>query len=357
MPYQIEKKLVVAVSSSAVFDMQAANQVFESAGVEDYRKYQRERVDAPFERGVAFPFIRRLLNLNEQYPKEEPVEVVVLSRNDPDSGRRFYRSCEHHGLSITRGAFLSGKSPYPYIPAFNASLFLSANPKDVAEAVKAGHPAGLVLPTKAQDDLADPELRIAFDFDGVLCDDAAETIYREQQLAGFQKSEREQAAIPHNPGPLKNLITRIAFFQRLESKRVKKESGGQPSLRIAIITARNAPAHERLVTTLNEWQITAVETFFLGGIEKRRILDIFKPHLFFDDQLVHLQAAAASVPSVHIPFGVANRPAEKCKLTITLTDAAPSSPKRIAANLHRSRSTVKRIARTKVVRRRSREPS
>ena len=306
MAYHIERKLVVAVSSSAVFDMVAANQVFETEGEDAYRKYQLQHIDNPFAPGVAFTFIKRLLQLNKLYAAEEPVEVVVLSRNDPDSGRRFFRSCHHHGLNITRGAFLSGKSPYPYIPGFNAALFLSATKDDVISAVKVGLPAGLVLPTKAKDDENDKELRIAFDFDCVLCDDEAETVYSKENLERFQESELKNAGRPHTPGPLKDLITKIAFFQKLEAKKAKATPGYKPAVRIAIITARNAPANERLVTTLNAWKITSAETFFLGGIEKKRILDILKPHIFFDDQLIHLEAAASSVPSVHIPFGISN---------------------------------------------------
>lgn len=308
MAYPIEKKLVIAVSSSAVFHMVEANDVFEGQGEEAYRRYQAERVHQPFERGVAFPFIRRLLRLNEIYAEEQPVEVVVLSRNDPDSGRRFYNSCQHYGLNITRGAFLTGKSPYPYIPAFNAALFLSATQADVLGAIRVGLPAGLVLPCKAIDDEADAELRVAFDFDGVLADDESETVYREtNNVDSFAAFEVKKAATPHNPGPLKDLITRISFFQKLENKKAKEISGYKPALRIAIVTARNAPANERLITTLNSWGITAAETFFLGGIQKKRILDVLKPHVFFDDQLAHLEPTASEVPSVHIPFGVANK--------------------------------------------------
>ncbi len=320
MAYPIDKKLVIAVSSSAVFNMVEANNVFETEGEEAYREYQLTHIDNPFAPGVAFPFIRRLLYLNELYPAEVPVEVVVLSRNDPDSGRRFFRSCQHHRLNITRGTFLSGKPPFEYIPAFNASLFLSATNRDVVEAVKAGHPAGQVLPTQASDDENDKELRIAFDFDGVVCDDEAEKVFRQSSLESFQRSEMLNAATPHNPGPLKDLITKISFFQKLEAKKAKASPGYKPALRIAIVTARNAPAHERLVTTLNAWQITAAETFLLGGIEKKRVLDILKPHIFFDDQMGHLTAAASTVPSVHIPFGIANR------ATSLVSALAKSSP-------------------------------
>ena len=314
MAYPIENKLVIAVSSSAVFDMIDANKVFDKKGEDAYRKYQTAHLNKPFKQGVAFPFVKRLLRLNELYPNEQPIEVVVLSRNDPDSGRRFYRSCQHYKLNITRGAFLSGKEPYSYVSAFNASLFLSATPKDVIAAVGKKLPAGLVLPTSAKDD-NDAELRIAFDFDGVLADDEAETVFRKHNLSKFQTSELKKASKPHNPGPLKDLITKISALQALEQAKARKDITYKPAIRIAIITARNAPANERLVTTLNKWDIMAAETFFMGGIEKKRVLDVLKPHIFFDDQIGHLKLASANVPSVHVPFGIANRPSKqsKCK--------------------------------------------
>ena len=315
MAYPIERKLVIAVSSSAVFDMVAADQIFKTEGEEAYRKYQLERVDKPFRKGVAFPFIKRLLGLNELYPKEQPVEVIVLSRNDPDSGRRFFRSAKHYQLAITRGAFLAGKSPFPYIPAFNAALFLSANDDDVRHAVAAGLPAGLVLSTTAADNEGDKELRVAFDFDGVLADDEAEAIYNEtNDLALFHATELKKSATPHNPGPLKDLITKIAYFQKLEAKKTATVPGYRSALRVAIVTARDAPANERLVTTLKAWGLTAIEAFFLGGIEKKRVLEVFKPHIFFDDQIQNLKPTAATVPSVHIPFGVRNRIEPQVKL-------------------------------------------
>lgn len=286
--------------------MRDADRVFQGKGEDAYRKHQLEHLDRPFEHGVAFPFVRRLLRLNQLYAKEQPVEVIVLSRNDPETGRRFFRSCKHYSLDITRGAFLAGKSPFSYIPAFNASLFLSANEKDVRAAIKAGYPAGLVLPSSIRDD-ASYELRVAFDFDGVLADDEAETVYKEtNDLALFHKAELEKAERPHNPGPLKDLVTKISFFQKLEVRKAAADPNYQQALRIAIVTARNAPSNERFVTTLRAWGITADETFFLGGIEKARVLKILKPHIFFDDQISHLTRSAAAIPSVHIPFGIAN---------------------------------------------------
>lgn len=307
MPYPIEKKLVIAASSSAIFDMKAADNIFRTEGEDAYREYQLKHLEKPFNRGVAFPFIKRLLGINELYPKEQPVEVIVLSRNDPDSGRRFFRSCKHYGLTITRGAFLTGKSPFPYIPAFNASLFLSAHQEDVNGAVAAGLPAGLVLPAMMTIEDDEKELRVAFDFDGVLADDEAEAVYHEtNDLDIFHQAELTKAATPHNPGPLKDLITKLSFFQKLEMKKATTIPGYKPLLRVSIVTARDAPANERLVTTINAWGLTAVETFFMGGIEKKRVLDILRPHIFFDDQLLHL--TATNVPSVHIPFGIKNRP-------------------------------------------------
>lgn len=309
MPFEIEKKLVVAVSSSAVFNMTEADGVFRSKGEMAYREYQRERLDEPFERGVAYPFIRRLLKLNQAYPHLTPIEVIVLSRNDPDSGQRFFRSCRHYEIDITRGAFLEGKSPYPYIPAFNASLFLSANDKDVKDAIKAGLPAGLVLPTQVVDNDEGNELRVAFDFDGVIADDESETVFQQDttNVDLFHDHEQANKDMPHNPGPLADLLRKMSAFQKWEKEYVSKNEGAKRLLRIAIVTARNAPSNERMITTLNDWGLEAVEAFFLGGIEKRRVLDVLQPHIFFEDQLKHLETAAATVPSVHIPFGVTNQ--------------------------------------------------
>ena len=307
MAYPIEKKLVVAVSSRAVFDLEEANAIFDSKGTDAYRQHQMARLDVPLAKGVAFPFVSRLLRLNELYPKQVPIEVVVLSRSSADIGQRFFRSCKHYGLDISRGAFLSGQSPYPYIDAFNASIFLSANRPDVVNAIRAGLPAGLIMPTAAVDDEADHELRIAFDFDGVLADDKSEQVYQQHKsLDLFHQHESDRVDQPHEPGPLKNLFTKIGYFQKLEAQREAVEPGYRPALRVAIVTARNAPSNERVITTLNSWGMNAAELFLMGGIEKRRVLEVLKPHIFFDDQLAHLEPAAQAVPSVLVPFGVAN---------------------------------------------------
>ena len=307
MSFPIERKLVIAVASSALFDLAESDAIYKKDGIEAYRLYQRKHLDEPFPKGVAFPFIRRLLGLNRLYEEEQPVEVIFLSKNDAESGRRLYRSAQYHGLNITRGAFLAGGSPYPYIPAFNASLFLSADKEDVVEAVYSGFPAGMVLPSNITDDEDEKELRIAFDFDGVLADDESEREYvRTGDLEKFHENETSRRAEPHKPGPLKDLLEKISRFQRVEKLKSRKDKTYKPALRIAIITARNAPSNERFVTTMENWGISVDETFFLGGIEKKHILNVLKPHIFFDDQIGHLEPTAQEVPSVHIPFGIKN---------------------------------------------------
>lgn len=307
MGYPIDRKLVIGVASSALFDLEEPDRIFREYGEDEYRKFQRSHVHHALNRGVAFPFIRRYLGINDRYPEQRPVEVVLLSHNDPDTGQRVFNSIRTYGLDITRAAFLRGKSPYPYIEPFNVSLFLSANERDVSQAVGAGFPAGQVIPTTVEDDSADAELRIAFDFDGVIADDEAEAVYAEHNnLDMFQQYESEHVATPHSPGPLADLFRKLSFFQKLEKKREREEVGYERLLRIAIVTARNAPAHERMITTLRDWGISPDETFFLGGIDKARILGVLKPHIFFDDQMSHIASVAGTIPSVHIPFGVRN---------------------------------------------------
>jgi len=306
MPYPIDKKLVVAIASSALFDLAESDAVFRKRGYEAYRTYQRRNEKKVLRPGVAFPFIKRLLSLRTINRKDPPVEVVLLSRNDPDTGLRVFNSIEHYDLDVTRAAFTSGEAPYTYMESFNACLFLSANDTDVREALKHGHPAGLVLPSKFADDPKDKELRIAFDFDGVLGSDEAEKVFQKKGLPEFIRSEKKKAAKALSAGPLKRLLSEIAGLQKLESARHKPKSKYRPVLRTAILTARCAPAHKRVVSTLRRWGITVDEVFFLGGVQKKRILEIFKPHLFFDDQQVHLKPVAKSLPCVHVPFGVVN---------------------------------------------------
>lgn len=300
MPYDLSKRLVVGLSSSALFDLQESDEIFRNEGEEAYRQYQREKQDSPLRKGVAFPFVRRLLKLNELRPQDPPVEVILLSRNDPDTGLRVMNSIEHYGLGITRAVFLQGKSPYVYIPAFEIELFLSANYQDVKQAVLAGYPAGQILEGDIKDDTEDLELRIAFDFDGVIADDEAEGIYQSSgQLADFHSHESELVDVPHNPGPLKNFLQRISDIQKLEFERQKMDSSYLPMLKVSIVTARNAPSHKRVINTMRAWDIAVNEAFFMGGVEKSKVLNILRPHIFFDDQKLHLKPSSSILPSVH----------------------------------------------------------
>lgn len=307
MPFPIEEKLVIAVASSALFDLSDSHSVYEQQGIGAYQAYQEEKRTTPFPKGVAFPFIRRFLRLNQAFPNEAPVEVVLLSRNSPETGLRIFNSIEHYGLGITRAAFMAGQSPHAYIPAFNASLFLSSNEPDVQLAIDADYPAGVVLPSLVYDDEQDTELRLAFDFDGVIADDESETVFKTtQSLDSFAEHETARKAVPHQPGPLGDLFRKLAVLRGLEQARLEVDPGYCRILKTSIVTARSAPSHERVITTLKSWGVSADEVFFLGGMEKSRVLSILRPHMFFDDQRSHLVSPAGDIPMVHIPFGIAN---------------------------------------------------
>jgi 5'-nucleotidase len=307
VPYSIADKLVIAVASSALFDLTESHKFFLEHGVEQYRKYQRENEKIVLATGVAFPLIKRLLALNDGHGEggEKVVEVILFSRNDPDTGLRVFNSIKEHALDITRAVFVSGRDPIPYLPAFNAALFLSANETDVRNALMQNAPAGQVFPTTFVDD-DEPELRVAFDFDGVITDDSAEAINQTQGLAEFLRSEQEKAGVPHPLGPLYRFFSEMAKLQQRERNKQTANPDYKPRVRIAIVTARNAPAHERVVTSLRKWGIEVDEVFFLGGLPKANVLRVFRPHIFFDDQKLHIEGAADIAPSAHVPFGLVN---------------------------------------------------
>ena len=307
--YNLDEKLVIGLASSALFDLEKSDDIFRQKGELAYRKYQIEKENSPLEPGVAFSFIQRLLSLNDIFPKEKPfVEVILLSRNDPDTGLRVMNSIEHHQLDIKRAVFLQGRSPYKYIDTLNISLFLSANATDVKQAITAEYPAGLVAKGKNFNIPNDNELRVAFDFDGVLADDSSEVVFKQSGLPAFLAHESQMADQPANAGPLQKLLTQLSILQKHEMAYSEENPNYESRLRISIVTARNAPTHKRVITSLRSWGIDTInEAFFLGGIEKRKILDILQPHIFFDDQATHIEKAADSIASVHIPFGIANR--------------------------------------------------
>ncbi|MEV6118241.1 5'-nucleotidase [Streptomyces sp. NPDC052109] len=308
--YDLADRLVVGVASSALFDLRESDAVFREQGEEAYRAYQEEHVAHTLRPGVAFAFIRRLLSLNDLGEPGDPlVEVIILSRNDPDTGLRVMRSIQAHGLPISRAVFMQGRSPYKFMPALNMSLFLSANGDDVREAVAAGLPAGHVLGAAYPDDLADRELRIAFDFDGVLAGDAAEQVYQSDGLEEFRAHEARNAATPHDPGPLRDFLAGVNRIQRREERRREADPGYAVRVHVSIVTARNAPAHERAVNSLKEWGVRVNDAFFLGGIDKGAVMRVLDPHIFFDDQVTHLRSTSRTTPSVHIPFGKINETA------------------------------------------------
>lgn len=303
----LERALVIGVASSALFDLRESDAVFREQGEERYREYQREHLDDVLEPGVAFPFIRRLLDLNDLSDRERLVEVVILSRNDPETGMRVMRSVARHGLDITRAIFMQGRAPYRFMEPLRMSLFLSANEDDVREAIDMGFAAGRVV-GRAQPDDGDTDLRIAFDFDGVLADDSAERVFQSEGLDGYQESESALAEVPLSRGPMADFLEKINRIQGIEeSKSLDDPSGYRRRVHVAVVTARSAPAHERAINSIGQWGLRVNDAFFLGGIDKGPILEALRPHIFFDDQRRHVEGASLSTPSVHIPFGEINR--------------------------------------------------
>ena len=308
----LERALVVGVASSALFDLEASDAVFRRDGEQKYREYQRDHLDDALGPGVAFPFIRRLLALNDLSGDERLVEVVVLSRNDPETGLRVMRSVERHGLDITRAIFMQGRSPYRFMEPLRMSLFLSANETDVREAIRMGFAAGRVVGRAADDghaaeDDGGTDLRIAFDFDGVLADDSAEQFYQKRSLEEYQENESALADVPLPKGPLAAFLEKINHIQRIEDAKHDADPGGyKRGVRVAVVTARSAPAHERAINSIHQWGLRVNDAFFLGGIDKGPVLGVLQPHIFFDDQHRHVDTASRSTPSVHIPFGELN---------------------------------------------------
>ncbi len=304
MPETLAGKLVVAISSRALFDFEEENQVFEESDDRRYRALQLERLEIPAKTGVAFSLVRKLLAFNDdpaQADAAQRVEVVILSRNDPVSGMRVFRSAQHYGLPIQRGAFTRGQPPWRYLRPLDANLFLSAHLTDVRSALEAGVPAAQVYPHSARATDAHPhEVRIAFDGDAVLFSDEAERVYQDQGLDAFQAHERDKARQPLSEGPFKPLL---AALHRLQQE-------GTPAMRIrtALVTARSAPAHERAIRTLMDWNVEVDEAMFLGGLAKGDFLREFEPDFFFDDQAGHCESAAAAGPAGQVLFGVRNRP-------------------------------------------------
>ena len=318
MPMTLDGKLVVAISSRALFDFEEENLVFEQGDDRAYMALQLQRLDLPAKPGVAFSLVKKLLAFNQMAasspsadtlqaepsdppitPPSRPVEVVILSRNDPVSGMRVFRSAQHYGLTIERGSFTRGQAPWRDLKPLHANLFLSTHLSDVRAALAAGVPAAQVYPNSVHASDAHPsEVRIAFDGDAVLFSDEAERVYQAQGLQAFQRHEIEKVGQPLPDGPFKPLLVALQNLQR----------SGTPQMRIrtALVTARSAPAHERAIRTLMDWNIEVDEAMFLGGLAKGEFLREFEPDFFFDDQTGHIESAAQHVPSGHVASGVRN---------------------------------------------------
>ncbi|MEY4765443.1 MAG: hypothetical protein RI907_2116 [Pseudomonadota bacterium] len=300
MPATLDGRLVVAISSRALFDFEEENRLFEGADDRAYMGLQLDRIEVPAKPGVAFSLVNKLLSFNT--PQHARVEVVILSRNDPASGLRVFRSVAHHGLEIERGVFTRGRSPWRYLKPLQAHLFLSANDADVRQALQAGVPAARVLPHAARAGVAHPhEVRIAFDGDAVLFSDEAERVFQQGGLDAFQHHEVSRARKPLPDGPFKPLL------QALHTLQQSAELADTPMrIRTALVTARGAPSHERAIRTLMDWGIEVDEAMFLGGLAKGEFLREFEPDFFFDDQTGHVENAAPHVPSGHVAAGIKN---------------------------------------------------
>ncbi|MGD9873574.1 MAG: 5'-nucleotidase [Kiritimatiellia bacterium] len=296
MSYDLTNLLVVAISSTALFENRKEHDVYLKKSLDDYIDHQISHENEPFKAGAAMPLIRALLRLNELVPGRRLVEVVILSNMEPEVGVRVMNSVEHHKLDITRSAFIGGEPVAKYLDAYNVKLFLSRSEKDVQEALDCGVAAGLLYdpPVQAaEDDLK--QLRIAFDGDAVIFSDDSEQIFQEQGIDAFYRHEKANAENPMAAGPFASFLRAIAEIQK-ECRR----QGGEAPIRTALVTARSSPAHKRVILTLRAWGIRIDEMFFMGGVSKDQILKQFNPHIFFDDQHAHAGPASEFVPSARV---------------------------------------------------------
>ena len=295
MPYDLKNPLVIGISSRALFDLEAENRIFETQGLRAYEDYQvcHERDILP--KGPAFPLVQAFLELNRLQP-ERLVEVIIMSRNSPNTSLRIFNSIDHYGLDITRAALTGGASVASYLKPFETDLFLSAYRPDVQQAIDSGIAAGMILSGTMPDRIPSDQIRIAFDGDAVLFSADSERIYQQQGLDAFSAHERERANEPMSEGPFANFLMTIAHIQ---SRFADRESS---PIRTALVTSRNAPAHERAIKTLRQWGVRVDEAFFLGGVRKQDVLSAFGAHIFFDDQYTHAGPASQVVPAAVVPY-------------------------------------------------------
>lgn len=318
----VENKLVVAISSRALFDLDESHKVFEEQGLEAYQQYQIDNEDNVLAPGEAYPMVQKLLHINECLG-DTRVDIILLSRNSADTGLRVFNSIAHHGLRISRAAFCGGESPYRYVSAFGCHLFLSTDADDVRHALDHGVAAATIVPSQHQPRGESPQLRFAFDGDAVLFSDEAERIYKESGLEAFTESEVAAARSPLSGGPFKPFL---AALQGIQAEFSPENS----PIRTALVTARSAPAHERVIRTLREWNIRLDESLFLGGLPKGEFLRAYGADIFFDDQEGHCISASEHVATGHVPHGIANTPAGLASSASTAA-SAPAAQSKLSA--------------------------
>lgn len=300
MSEKSNQRLVIAISSRALFDLEASHRVYVEQGVEAYWQYQIEHENEVLEPGGAYRLVTKLLGLNSMGEPRDRVEVILLSRNSADTGLRIFNSITHYGLPITRAVFTSGASPFRYVEPFAADLFLSNDPSDVGETLNSGYAAATILPSSVGNDARETDkLVMAFDGDAVLFSDEAERIYKQKGLDAFTESEVASAKQPLPGGPFKNVLAAIHAIQ-------SDFPPDKSPIRTALVTARAAPAHERVIRTLRAWNIRIDEAVFLGGLDKGEFLEKLGADIFFDDQQGHCDSASKHVPTGHVPHGVSN---------------------------------------------------
>lgn len=303
MAFDLEHRLVIGVSSRALFDMSMENEIFERQGVKAYCDYQLEHENEIMKPGPGFALVKALLDINKMPGQEGRVEVIIMSRNSPDTSLRVFNTIKEYGLDITRAVLASGASLAPYLSAFKTDLFLSAYEDDVQTAIDSGIAAGIIcsdgIHTYEQDcELS--QIRIAFDGDAVLFSDESEQIYQSDGLEAFAENEKKNAENPLEAGPFAKFLKTISDLQ-------KEFDSDVVPIRTALVTARNAPAHERVIRTLRAWNVRIDEAFFLGGVQKKDVLKAFGAHIFFDDQAVHTGPASEVVPSARVPYKMSGK--------------------------------------------------
>lgn len=291
MSYQLNDKLVIGISSRALFDLEYENRIYTEKGLEEYTRYEIEHEEEVLKPGTAYSLIKALLNLNDQF-NSNIIEVIVVSRNSPETGLRVFNSIDKQGLGIARAGFTGGEPIARYLTAFDVDLFLSKNEQDVQEAIDAGFAAALIYDVPKDYTPDDHEIRIAFDGDAVIFSEESEAIYQKEGLEAFLEHEKENARKPLPDGPFAKLLRTLSTIKEKYPN----------MLRIAIITARNNPAHKRVILTLRQWGVKIDEAFFLGGVEKKEILKAFNAHIFFDDQDTHVKPASTEIPSGRVPY-------------------------------------------------------